>query len=224
MDRRIIISTQDGSDSIFDPAQNVHFHSIYGALTESKHVFIRNGLALASIGKSELKILEMGFGSGLNAYLSFIYSKENNLKIEYTALENEPLSLDLAIQLNYPMLLKSEEIEPAFEEFHRCGWDSKIILSDHFSLTKLNCDLENFESNEFFDLIYFDAFAPETHSNQWSLDIFQKLFQSTSIGGILVTYCAKGSVKRKLKEVGYKIESPPGPPGKREMTRAIKYN
>jgi tRNA U34 5-methylaminomethyl-2-thiouridine-forming methyltransferase MnmC len=210
-----IFLTEDGSNSLYLPEFDETYHSRHGAIQESMHVFIENGLK--SINKKNIKILEFGFGTGLNALMTLINSKEKY--IEYTGIEKFPLDITLLNQLNYA---KSEEELVLFEKIHLADWNKKVVITDDFTLEQIKSDFIRFQSDEKFDIIYFDAFAPRVQPELWTKEIFEKTFRLLSKEGILVTYCAKGSVKRTLKEVGFKVISLPGPPGKREMTKAVK--
>lgn len=210
-----IFVTEDGSNSLYLPEFDETYHSRHGAVQESLHVFIENGLK--TVSKENIKILEFGFGTGLNALMTLINSKEKY--IGYTGIEKFPLDITLLNQLNYA---KSEEELVLFEKIHLADWNKKVVITDDFTLEQIKSDFIRFQSDEKFDIIYFDAFAPRVQPELWTKEIFEKTFRLLSKEGILVTYCAKGSVKRTLKEVGFKVISLPGPPGKREMTKAVK--
>lgn len=216
----MIITTEDGSHSIISPQFGEAYHSKYGALQESNHVFIQAGLQyLLDQGKTTLSVFEMGMGSGLNVLLTLLYAKKHQLKIDYQTVEAFPIT-DWS-GLNYPQLL-GEEAPMYFEKIHQLAPKETSILSSHFTLSKFHQKLEEFAFKESsLDLIYFDAFAPAAQEELWTEAVFTKLFKAMKTNGVLTTYCAKGSVKRALKAAGFTIESIPGPPGKREMTRAI---
>ena len=218
--KKELIFTADGSKTLFVPDLKEHYHSIHGALAEAKHVFLKNGLQ--TISKEQITILEMGFGTGLNAFLSFLSATYDERKIDYTALEVHPLSAELVGTMGYVALLNAQKEASFFQKIHTCAWDSKQLIGAHFSLTKIAQRIEDVSFNKFFDLIYYDAFGPRVISELWTEIIFSKLYASMNIGGVLVTYCAKGSVKRALKAVGFEVEALEGPPGKREMIRAKK--
>ena len=227
-----IEKTADGSHTFLVPELNEHYHSVNGALTESKHVSIDAGLN--QIDKKEISILEIGFGTGLNAILSYWEAKSKNIRIHYTAIELYPLDKVQTSLLNF-----SGEIgvdNSVFESLHSCEWNQDVCIDSFFTLHKIKGDLldflsfENLESlggktrfDRKFDLIYFDAFAPDKQPEMWSLEIFSHLFEQTNPNGILTTYCAKGSVRRMLQSAGYVAERLPGPPGKREMLRARRF-
>jgi len=228
-----LITTKDGSHTIFVPELNERYHSIHGAIQESIHVFINAGLnyfitrphpnPLLKKGEGELiNIFEVGLGTGLNCILTFIEAEKLNLKINYTSIEAFPVSLEMANQLNYSQLINSNlSLDIIFQKIHTSAWNKKNSLSDNFNLEKINNTLQQVVLKNNFDIIYFDAFAPTVQPELWTEEIFKKLFDSLNPNGILVTYCAKGEVKRTLKKVGFKIESIQGPPGKREMIRAM---
>jgi tRNA U34 5-methylaminomethyl-2-thiouridine-forming methyltransferase MnmC len=227
---RTIIKTADGSHSLFVEELNEHYHSIHGAIQESKHVFIDAGLkpfisgSLASFSerKGPLTILEIGLGTGLNAMLTYIETQRSDINIHYTAIEAYPVSADLIDQLNYVELLNSQNIQPVYTTIHACEWDMPVALSNQFTLLKIKNTLQEAVLESSYHLIYFDAFGPGVQPEMWTEEIFAKLYAVVEPGGCLVTYCAKGEVKRTLKRVGFTVESLPGPPGKREMVRAIK--
>jgi len=214
-----IKKTADGSHTLFVPALDEHYHSINGALTESKHVFIENGLNLFG-EKKAISILEIGFGTGLNALLTYVEAKRRDLRIHYTAIERYPLKKEYIERLNFPDLIETET--PFFHFLHDCDWEKDVIIDAHFTLHKIENDLTKHRFNRKFDLIYFDAFAPDKQPEMWTPEIFTHLFEQTNEKGILTTYCAKGSVRRMLQTAGYTTERLPGPPGKREMLRGRK--
>ena len=187
-------------------------------MTESKHVFIDAGLNF--IDKKEISILEVGFGTGLNAILSYRESISKNSRIHYSSIELFPLDKIQISQLNF-----SDETginSSVFELLHSCEWDQDVYIEPFFTLHKIKGDLTKTRFDRQFDLIYFDAFAPDKQPEMWTPEIFSHLFEQTNPNGILTTYCAKGSVRRMLKAAGYATERLPGPPGKREMLRARK--
>lgn len=219
--KKEIIKTKDGSNTIFVPEFNETYHSIHGAVQESFHVFIRSGLKFIT-QLNNINVLEVGFGTGLNALLSFIDSEDSTRNIKYTSLEAYPLNWDLVSKLNYIDIIFNGKYSEIFKKIHKCDWESFYVLSPHFSLRKHNVKLQNILFDNEFDIVYFDAFAPRVQSELWTEQIFISIYKSLKPGGILVTYCAKGSVKRALRYVGFELQSIPGPPGKREMSRAIK--
>ena len=208
---RNIVPTEDGSHTLYVPSIDEHYHSIHGAILESTHVFINNGLNVCT--KSNITILEVGFGTGLNALLSLIY--KGNKDIQYVGIEKYPLSENEIKMLNHGFLVDNE----LFRQIHLCDWNKAVMISENFNLTKLHTDFLKLDFSIFpsFDLIYFDAFAPEKQEEMWQEVNFYKIAQHTSIGGIFVTYCAKGEVRRRLERCGFKMTRIPGPPGKKEM-------
>lgn len=226
---RHIVTTADGSHSLFIPELNEHYHSVYGAIQESSHIFIQNGLAAASKNQQPLNILEIGMGTGLNLFLSFLHIHSPTpvnatpAAINYTALEPYPVTPFQAAQLNYVSLLNATTFQAEFNLIHASSWNTPVFLSERFRFLKLNLKIEEATfANNSFALIYFDAFAPNVQPELWTQVIFEKLYQALAPGGFLITYCAKGNVKRALKHAGFSLVSLPGPIGKREITKAIK--
>lgn len=212
--------TEDGSHTLFVPELDEHYHSVHGAIQESKHIFIDAGLQKCS--KTEIRVLEVGFGTGLNAFLSALESEDNNINISYTALELYPISFPDAKKLNYSELLNPSK-EKLFDAIHSAKWGKREQITTQFSILKHCIDFSipnNFTTEEKFDVIYFDAFAPEKQPEMWTMPIFQKIYSLCAPDAILTTYCAKGSIRRMLQEVGFHVERLPGPPGKREILRA----
>lgn len=222
-----IFVTQDGSHSITASRFGVSYHSKYGAITESRHVFIQAGLMpLLLKSPAQIAILEMGLGTGLNVLLTYQELLKRPIQLYYEAIEQFPISLEAAQTLNYPQLIdeNNPELSSAFARLHSAAWEQDLALSPHFRFKKRLGKLEELTLDSIFDLIYFDAFAPSAQPELWSEDIMEKMYRALLPGGVLVTYCAKGEFKRTLKKVGFVVESLPGPPGKREMTKAIKIN
>lgn len=216
--KREIITTNDGSKTIHLPDWNESYHSIHGAVQEAKHVFIKSGLS--EITKQEVNILEVGFGTGLNAMLTLNKAKETKQKIHYFGLEAHPVILDELKGLKYEDLLEIKENEKLFWQLHSSEWNMTNSITPLFDLYKIQLFLDDFNPpKNGYDLIYFDAFGPRVQPEMWSKNVFEKLFKSLKNEGIFVTYCAKGQVRRDLIEVGFQVEKIPGPPGKREMLR-----
>lgn len=214
--------TEDGSHTLFVPQMNEHYHSTHGAVQESMHVYINDGLRECT--KKHVHILEIGFGTGLNAYLSLLEAEKINKTIEYTALELYPISLEKATLLNYSVG-KSIQEKDWFIKLHQADWNSKQVITSYFSIEKLISDVSKTSKiplTSSFDVIYFDAFAPEKQPELWTIEIFQFLYEHCNTNAILTTYCAKGSVRRMLQSAGFTVERLPGPPGKREILRAEK--
>jgi tRNA U34 5-methylaminomethyl-2-thiouridine-forming methyltransferase MnmC len=216
--KREIVDTADGSKTIHLPDWNESYHSKHGAVQEALHVFIKSGLSL--IEKPEIRVLEVGFGTGLNCLLTHEKAKQIEKKIIYTGLEAFPVSKVELSQLAYESLPEISSVKQELQTIHDSPWEELIEIAPDFMLRKIQTKLEDFQPEKaVFDLIYFDAFGPRVQPEMWTLDIFKKLFNSLSRDGILVTYCAKGQVRRDLIEVGFQVEKIPGPPGKREMLR-----
>lgn len=217
---RELITTGDGSHTYFDNDLSEYYHSKHGAIRESQHVFIKHGLQfiLDSRKLQLVHILEVGFGTGLNMLLTFLSSE--SIKIQYTAIEPYPLSDVDILQLNYAEMLGSGK--EVFLRLHQSEWNDWVNLNQNFKCRKIKDKIENSAFHEKFNLVYFDAFAPQVQPELWTREIFNSMNQLLVPGGILMTYCAKGSVKRNLKSSGFKVEPLPGPPGKREITRAIR--
>ncbi|NBW27440.1 MAG: SAM-dependent methyltransferase [Flavobacteriaceae bacterium] len=218
--KREILTTLDGSTSIHLPDWNETYHSKHGAIQEAYHVFIRNGLN--TFNSQPVSILEIGLGTGLNAFITYLESKKLNQKIDYYGVEAYPISTDEISQMNYDSVLNANNESKIFQILHECEWGKKIQISSIFTLTKRKQFFENIVDENKFDLIYFDAFGYRVQPELWSTDIFRRMYKSLKSKGTLVTYAARGVVKRSMIEVGFKVEKLPGPPGKREMFRAIK--
>jgi tRNA U34 5-methylaminomethyl-2-thiouridine-forming methyltransferase MnmC len=217
---RQIVITSDGSHTLYIPGLGEHYHSIHGAIQESEHVFIQTGLAQLN-EKKTIRILEIGFGTGLNALLTLKQATKNSLSIEYTTIEKYPLQPNEYNLLNYGKELGNDWEKP-FIALLESPWELKNEITPHFKLNKRAVDLVAIDFEDCFDLIYFDAFGPEIQPDLWSESVFQTMYRALNIGGILVTYSAKGQVRRNLIVAGFTVERLAGPPGKREMLRATK--
>lgn len=217
-----IIPTQDGSPTVLNGNLNASYHSTFGAINESEHIYINNGLrsAVQTFGKS-LTLLEIGFGTGLNTLLTLKESLNAGYQINYFALEKFPLGKEIYDVLDYPALVKGINHQ-YFKLMHEAAWSRSVKLSDTFYLHKFNEDALHFNFTVKYHLIYFDAFAPVHTPELWSEQLFEKLFNSLHHKGIFITFCAKGVVKRALKQTGFTVETLKGPPGKREIIRAVK--
>jgi tRNA U34 5-methylaminomethyl-2-thiouridine-forming methyltransferase MnmC len=218
-----IISNPAGLKTLFQAELNETYHSIYGAYQESKHVFITAGLNFFWQGEhpSSTSILEIGFGTGLNAMLSFLESEAHKKPITYHSYETLPLAYSLIQGLDYHHNWDVKD-ENYFKHMHTCAWDKTIHISDFFELVKINKSILHAVPEQLYHLIYFDAFAPNKQEEMWSEEVFTTLFNALNPGGVLVTYTAKGAVRRTLQSIGYVVERIDGPPGKRHMLRAIK--
>ncbi len=219
--KREVIQTADGSKTIKIIGLDETYHSIHGALQEAIHVFIEAGLNELK-SRASIRIFEMGFGTGLNAFLSALKASELNMKVEYHGIEAYPVSTDELDQLQYVGLVKEQD-RTVYKKLHESKWGELVSISDSFQLKKIQSKLEETDlAADYFDIIYYDAFGPRAQEEMWSVELFQKMYDCLNKGGFLVTYCAKGQVKRNMKAVGFRVENLPGPPGKREMTRAWK--
>lgn len=219
-DRQIVV-TEDGSSSIYLPAFDEHYHSSHGAVQESKHVFMEMGWKPVAEKQDEISILEVGFGTGLNAFLVLQECLGNSAKhVVYTSPEAYPVSVEDAEKLNYAVDAASKE---NFFRLHSAAWNTAETIFPNFTLEKLQTTLQEFSPAEnSFDLVFFDAFAPRVQPELWTEEVFSKLIRAIKPGGVLVTYCAKGDVRRNMIKAGFAVERLPGPPGKREMLRATK--
>lgn len=216
-----LILTEDGSHTIFVEELNEHYHSVHGALQESRHVFINAGLKACH--RQQFNILEIGFGTGLNALLTFFEAEAGKLQIHYTACEPFPLTERIWKQLNYPTQLNAEGAETVLNRLHAAEFGSEVHMNENFTFQKIAQIIENANlPADHFHLVYFDAFAPAVQPELWTYPIFKKLFDATAIDGVLVTYSAMGEVRRSMMKAGFVVERLPGPPGKREMLRAVK--
>lgn len=216
-----IIKTSDGSSSLYLPEWDENYHSIHGAIQEAYHVFIRSGLDLFPEGK-EVSILEMGFGTGLNCMITFLESQRRGLTIDYVGLEAYPLEVDTVLKLNHLEQLKAEKSIDFYLQMLEAAWDCRSEIHENFFLNKRVLLFENFNEEQNFDLIYFDAFGARVQPELWTEAMFKKMYVALKDNGILVTYAAKGSVRRAMLAVGFQVERLPGPPGKREMLRGKK--
>jgi tRNA U34 5-methylaminomethyl-2-thiouridine-forming methyltransferase MnmC len=215
-----IIKTLDGSTTIHLPDWDENYHSKHGAIQEAQHVFIKNGFQL--FDEKPLSILEIGFVTGLNAYITYLKAKKSNQIIDYVGVEAYPVEADVIDLMNYTNELHSDSDSLIYDSMHKAQWNQKTAISDTFSLTKRKQFFEDIDDFETFDLIYFDAFGYRVQPELWSTEIFRKMFHALKKEGILVTYAARGVIKRSMMEVGFSVEKLEGPPGKREMTRARK--
>ena len=218
--KREIIKTSDGSTTIHIPEWNEQYHSIHGAIQEANHVYIQHGLNYKTI--NEIAVLEIGFGTGLNSFMTFLEAQEKKLFIEYVGVEAYPILEEELLKLNYVAELDATPFTKIFESFHSCSWEEKHQITPNFSLLKRKQFFHEIDDENKFDVIYFDAFGARVQPELWTEEIFFKMFLALKPEGVLVTYAAKGSVRRAMQSVGFNVERLPGPPGKREMLRAIK--
>ena len=217
-----LITTADGSSTLHSNQFDALYHSKHGAIQESQVVFIEAGLHQKMLQHTALSILEMGFGTGLNALLTYLEAERHDLHITYTGVEAYPISLALAQQLNYIEQLGASPVDAAaFLQMHAADHEHQAI-SGRFSFGKAIQPFETVTADGRYDIVYYDAFAPAVQPQLWNAEAFQRAFQALRPGGLLPTYCAKGVVKRTLKANGFEVEALPGPIGKREITRATK--
>lgn len=218
--KREIIKTSDGSTTIHLPDWDESYHSKHGAIQEALHVFIKNGFSLFE-GKP-VSILEIGFGTGLNAFITLLEAHKSQQQVNYVGVEAYPISAGEIASMNYAAELEAGHKSGMFAEMHQAAWETENKLSDYFSLTKRKQFFDDIDDKQQFDLIYFDAFGYRVQPELWRLEIFQKMYEALKPGGILVTYAARGVIKRNMADAGFSVEKLAGPPGKREMFRARK--
>lgn len=214
--------TEDGSSTLYSEVFQSHYHSTHGAINESMHVFIEYGLSFYNKSghtHANISILEYGLGTALNALLTAETIKNDDRVIKYTSLEAYPISTQQHHDLNYGQLRSATEL---FDKIYAAPWGQMIPITPNFSLRKIETKFEDYEADQQYDIIYYDAFAPTSQAHLWEEAMMKKCHENLKKGGILVTFSAKGSFKRALKSVGFEVERLPGPPGKREMTRATK--
>lgn len=213
--RRELQQTADGSSTLFLPEMNEHYHSVNGAIQESRHIFINAGLR--QIEKRDLRIMEIGFGTGLNAFLTLLEAEAvEGRRVDYHSVELYPLDMELIRSLNYAEMVAPEKSD-LFMAMHKAAWNEPVELTPRFTLHKIEGDSNTCALPSAVDLIYFDAFAPDKQPEMWNPEIFSKLYAHTAQGGLIVTYCAKGEVRRRMQAAGFSMERLPGPPGKRHM-------
>jgi len=217
--KREIVLTDDGSYTIRIPELDETYHSTYGAVQEAMHVFIEHGLRWKEATKAnEISVLEVGFGTGLNAWLTVLHAES---QVNYVGIEAFPVEQELLDALNYARSFPAHA--ELFVAICKAEWASTLDLTKQFKFKKVHDSIQNVELGlNHFDLVYFDAFGPAVQKEMWSMDVLEKLYAALKEGGALVTYCAQGQFRRDLKALGFVLEALPGPPGKREMTRAIK--
>ena len=221
---RKIITTGDGSVTIHLPQWDEQYHSKHGAIREAQHVFIEMGLnyVVENSETEDVKILEIGFGTGLNAFITFLQLERIQRRINYTGVEAFPVEASEIEKLNYAEVLSAEDKESVLLEMHSIPWKQETTISENFLLKKQKKKFEDIDEKKIFHLIYFDAFGARVQPELWTEDVFKKMFEALLSGGVLGTYAAKGSVRRAMQAVGFTVERLPGPPGKREMLRAVK--
>lgn len=216
---RELEQTADGSHTLFIPSMNEHYHSVNGAIQESSHVFIEAGYK--QMHKQNIRVLEIGFGTGLNAFLTLRQCEKEQRHVHYYTIELYPLENELIRRLNYGELIWPEQAI-LFQALHEAPWETAIEITPYFTLHKIQADSNECLLPEDFDLVYFDAFAPEKQPEMWNSAVFEKIYNGASPGACFVTYCAKGEVRRQLQTAGFVMERIPGPPGKRHILRGRK--
>lgn len=216
-------TTEDGSLTLYAPTFGEHYHSMHGAVQESEHIYL--GLALRERmsswqeGDAPLRLFEVGFGTGLNALLSWREAEERHIPLQYYSIEKFPITPEIYEALHYEDLGEEREVKDQLLRLHTAPWDEAIELSPFFTLYKLRGDLTTCTFPERLSVIYYDAFSPESQPELWAEELFQRLGKVACSGAILSTYCAKGEVRRRLQRSGFLVERLPGPPGKREVLR-----
>jgi tRNA U34 5-methylaminomethyl-2-thiouridine-forming methyltransferase MnmC len=219
-----MITTGDGSVTIHLKEWDEQYHSKHGAIQEAKHVFIRMGLDYwrENFVQKDISILEIGFGTGLNAFITFLEAEKHQLKIDYTGVEAYPIARNEIAALNYPELLSAENQNDIFQRMHTIPWNKSQFISEAFKITKQQKRFEEIDDIAKYELVFFDAFGARVQPELWTEEIFEKMYAAMQEKAVLVTYAAKGSVRRAMQKAGFIVERLPGPPGKREMLRALK--
>lgn len=218
---KVFIVTEDGSQTIYLPEMDEHYHSTHGAINESLHIYIEQGLFQTK--QKDISILEIGFGTGLNAFLTYCFGYQRGMSINYCSLEKYPLNEQEYTLLNYPDKIFPEQAD-IFQRLHKAEWNTDVLISENFKLEKFEADLLTFKFHKLpqFDLVYYDAFAPGKQPEMWSDAILHKVANAVKPDGVIVTYCAKGTVRRSLSDAGFTMERIPGPTGKKEILRGKK--
>jgi tRNA U34 5-methylaminomethyl-2-thiouridine-forming methyltransferase MnmC len=216
---RSLLITSDGSHTLFVKEIDESYHSTHGAIQESQHIFIESGLKQCK--KPEISVLEIGFGTGLNAFLALLEAENKEKTIDYITLERYPIEIETAFKLNYPKQIDIKK-QALFEALHKAKWNDKTTITRNFTLTKVLTDFTQYSFCSNFDVVFFDAFSPEKQPEMWTQELFTNIFNRCNPNAVLTTYCAKGIVRRNLQNAGFVVERLPGPPGKREILRAKK--
>ena len=218
-----MIRTEDGSSTLYVPELDEHYHSVHGAVREARHIFLEAGMdaQLAECTEGKLRIVEAGFGTGLNAWMTLLHAVEKGVSVEYHTVEKYPLGSEEAAGMKYAAEAGERE-RKWFEELHACPWGEATEVAPGFIVRKVLGDFREAELPEEADIVYYDAFSPEVQPHLWTEEVLGRFYEALRPGGMLVTYCVKGTVKRALRTLGFRIERLPGPPGKREMLRATK--
>jgi tRNA U34 5-methylaminomethyl-2-thiouridine-forming methyltransferase MnmC len=212
-----IVVTGDGSPSLFVPELKEQYHSRFGAIAESMHIYI--GLGFNAVKSNDISVFELGFGTGLNALLTFREARAAGVKVQYDSIELYPVTTDIAEKLDYSSWIKETEI---YTELHHAEWGQDVRISPEFTLRKIQADFRSYIFNRKYDLFYFDAFAPQVQPELWTQERFDRIAEAMKPGGILVTYSAMGEIRRRLLAAGFEVKRLAGPPGKREILQAYK--
>lgn len=221
---RQLIVTADGSHTLAVPELNETYHSTFGAIQESRHIFIMYGLDnwFKTSGNNKARIFEVGLGTGLNALLSVEYAQSHQKSIHYVGIENDPIPEAQAFLLNYPQMLTDTDANLWFKHIHKSAWNENITICEDFNLKKIHGAIRDFKGADQYDVCFFDAFAPSRQPEMWEISILEKVKHLLVPGGVFTTYCAAGHLRRSLKSLGFMLEILPGPPGKKEVVRATK--
>lgn len=214
-----LLTTEDGSHTLYVPDIDESYHSSHGAIQESEYIFINTGLNQCS--KKNISVLEIGFGTGLNAFLTLLEAEKKKLNIQYSSLEKYPVGMDNVMELNYPDLIDPTR-KATFGLLHYWQWNRPVQLTPNFLLQKIHTDFTEYNFDSQFDVVFFDAFSPDKQPEMWTEQQFRKIFNACHPNAVLSTYCAKGAVRRAMIAAGFSVERLPGPPGKREILRARK--
>ncbi len=220
--KRQIVKTSDGSATLYVPGLDEHYHSTHGALQEAKHVFIKMGLDLVSAKSTNINLLEIGLGTGLNALLTYQYALDHQISIKYTGVEKYPLNKEELTAVDYLKLIGDSRLDHFYTKMFAKNIEEIIPIDDLFTLEKQIKDFREIDDFGKYDLIYFDAFGPRVQPHLWEKGMFDLMYRLCRPNGVLVTYCAKGQVRRDMQVAGFEVERLEGPPGKREMLRASK--
>ncbi len=222
--KHAILNTEDGSSTLYNELVDDTYHSIHGAITESKMVYVENGFCYASnFEKKEIKIFEVGFGTGLNALLTASECCKRKIKVHYHSVEAFPLDTSILQNLNYSEFLEKDECDSLLANIQFCNWNEEVKINDYYSLYKEFAKLEDCEIPlNFYNVVYYDAFGPSKQPEMWSFELIEKICLGIKQNGVFVTYSTKGELKRMLVKLGFKVEKLQGPLGKREVLRAIK--
>jgi tRNA U34 5-methylaminomethyl-2-thiouridine-forming methyltransferase MnmC len=224
MKGRQLLVTEDGSHTLIVPELKETYHSTHGAIRESDHIFIREGLQYYSIEKqiTGIKIFEVGFGTGLNTLLTALFAEKQNLIVTYETIEAFPLEEGILMELNYLSQLDNGAANDIFTKMHASKWNELVQVSKYLKLRKIHTEIQVHQLSAAYDICYFDAFAPSKQPEMWELNVLEKIHDAMKSGGVFVTYCAQGQLKRNLRNIGFEVFTLEGPPGKKEMIRAIK--